>query len=164
MQLALRGPWSRTHTIWDSPRIRYVVHPGQPAIGYADLAGILRDQIRSGHLPPGARVPTDRWLQETYGIGRETVRAAITLLRHEGLVVRRHGKTSRVRRIYPKQPIDLDGVTRVDIRMPSPDERERMADPVELGVPVWELTYADGTVRLLPGDRWMLPGPASRHH
>ncbi len=127
---------------------------------------MLRDQILSGQLAPGARIPSDRWLRETHGVSRGLVRLAKAVLRAEGLVVTRQGKTSRVRRVFDKQPIDLAGVARVETRMPTAPERERLNDDLpdgfDEGVPVW-VVWKSGvsTPESLPGDRWMLPGPGA---
>lgn len=131
----------------------------RPAIGHAELADLLRAQILSGQLPPGAPIPSDRYLRETHGVGRDTVRDAITVLRYEGLIVRRQGRVGRVRQAYERQPIPMAGVVRVDVRMPTPQERDALPDRMEVGVPVWVVTYTDGRVVLLPGDRWTVPGP-----
>jgi hypothetical protein len=140
-----------------NPRVTY---PGmRRPTGSAGLADMLRRQILDGALPPGHPLPADRYLQETYGLTRDTVRAALDALQQEGLVVRRQGQTSRVRRVYDKQPIDMTDVARVDIRMPSPVERDSLRERIEAGVPVWVVTYTDGRVVLLPGDRWTVRGP-----
>ena len=54
---------------------------------YAQLAGILREQIRGGDLAPGRPVPSLRTLTETYGVNRGTAAKAIRVLADEGLVV-----------------------------------------------------------------------------
>lgn len=93
------------------------------------------------------------------------VRLAYATLRAEGLVVARQGQTSRVRPVYRKQPINLTGVVRVETRMPTAPERQRLDDDLpggmSEGVPVF-VVYRRGVEfpDLLPGDRWMLPGPA----
>jgi DNA-binding FadR family transcriptional regulator len=120
---------------------------------------MLRWQIVTNQLPPGSLMPSDRYLQETYGLSRDVVRDALTALQNEGLVVRRRGQTSRVRRIYPKQPLDMTNVAHVDTRMPSPDEREDLAERTEVGIPILVVTHVDGSVKHYPGDRWTVPGP-----
>lgn len=145
-----------------------------PDISSAELAVVLRDQILTGKLAPGAPIPSDRWLQETHGVSRNLVRRAIATLRGEGLVVARQGKISRVRPLHDKQLIDLTGVVRVETRMPTEPERERLDDDLpdglHDGVPVFVVYRTDPNhpeepelwppPELLPGDRWMLPGPA----
>jgi DNA-binding transcriptional MocR family regulator len=70
-----------------------------PARGalYRRLADALRAAIRRGDLAPGMRLPAERLLAETAGIGRSTVVAAYDLLREDGLVERRQGSGTHVR-------------------------------------------------------------------
>ncbi|MEV5819395.1 winged helix-turn-helix domain-containing protein [Micromonospora haikouensis] len=125
-----------------------------------ELASLLRDQILTGQLAPGSLFPSDRWLCETHGVGRSLVRAAVAVLRAEGLVVTRQGQDSRVRTVHPKRPIDMTGVVRIETRMPTAPEREAMPDGPDDGVPVW-VVWRAGNARptLLPGDRWIISGP-----
>lgn len=58
---------------------------------YYQLAELLKEQIRSGELTPGAQLPSERTLSESYAISRNTARQAIAYLIHEGTVVARHG-------------------------------------------------------------------------
>ena len=60
------------------------------------MAAILRERIRSGDLPPGARVPSISYLMQEYGISRDTVRKAMDVLREEGLAITVQGKGSYV--------------------------------------------------------------------
>jgi len=53
---------------------------------YRQLAAILRDQIQSGELAPGAAVPSVKRLRQEYGVAETTARKAVALLRDEGLV------------------------------------------------------------------------------
>ncbi|MFG1846876.1 winged helix-turn-helix domain-containing protein [Micromonospora carbonacea] len=126
-----------------------------------ELASLLRDQILTGQLPPGSPFPSDRWLRETHGVGRSLVRAAVRVLRAEGLVVTRQGQATRVRTVHPKMPIDMTNVVTIETRMPTAPERDAMLDGPDDGVPVWVVWHAgNDQPTLLPGDRWMLPGPA----
>ncbi|WP_413873329.1 FadR/GntR family transcriptional regulator [Albidovulum sp.] len=52
----------------------------------------LLDQIRSGKLGPGAQLPTEAELCDSFEVSRTVVREAIARLRSEGLVVPRQGK------------------------------------------------------------------------
>ena len=65
---------------------------------YRQLAAILRAQIESGELAPGALVPSEQTLMGQHGIARDTVRAAIKVLREEGLVITTPGKGTFVAR------------------------------------------------------------------
>ncbi|MGH3341955.1 MAG: GntR family transcriptional regulator [Carbonactinosporaceae bacterium] len=57
-----------------------------PVPVYRQIAAILRTQIEAGELPPNARVPSEKDLMDTYGVGRDTARAVVALLRDEGYV------------------------------------------------------------------------------
>jgi DNA-binding GntR family transcriptional regulator len=60
------------------------------------LAQELRDRIRSGELPPGAKLPSEPELAHDRAVSRSSMRAAITVLEEEGLVMRRHGSGTYV--------------------------------------------------------------------
>ncbi|MFI8164124.1 GntR family transcriptional regulator [Streptomyces microflavus] len=65
------------------------------------IADSLREQIRTGALPPGHPLPTSRELVEQYGVTMKTVSAGIDLLKLEGLVVGERGGRRRVRKDKP---------------------------------------------------------------
>jgi GntR family transcriptional regulator len=58
---------------------------------YQEIADRLRDQIDSGALQPGERLPSEPDLVQTFDASRNTVRLAIALLTNQGLVVTRQG-------------------------------------------------------------------------
>jgi GntR family transcriptional regulator len=60
---------------------------------YRKIAGELREQIISGTLKPGDRLPTEPQLVEQHGVSRNTVRLATGLLVNEGLVEHVPGRT-----------------------------------------------------------------------
>jgi GntR family transcriptional regulator len=47
----------------------------------------IETRIRSGELPPGAKLPSGRLLREQHGVSQMTVRIAIERLRAAGWVV-----------------------------------------------------------------------------
>ena len=59
----------------------------------ADLAETLRSQIRGGLLGPGDRLPNERDLAASLGIGRITVRQAIQQLVAEGFLLSKRGNS-----------------------------------------------------------------------
>jgi GntR family transcriptional regulator/MocR family aminotransferase len=71
--------------------IRLVARPGDDAPLYQRLYRQLRGHILSGHLAPGARLPSARTLAADLGISRNTVEASVAQLVDEGYVVRRVG-------------------------------------------------------------------------
>lgn len=58
---------------------------------YQEIADRLRDQIDSGLLQPGERLPSEPDLVKVFDASRNTVRLAIALLTNQGLVVTRQG-------------------------------------------------------------------------
>jgi GntR family transcriptional regulator len=64
---------------------------------YLVVADELREQIKSGRYPPGARLPTMEELRHAYGVSEIVIRHAVSLLRHEGLVETRRGGGTVVR-------------------------------------------------------------------
>jgi GntR family transcriptional regulator len=71
----------------------------------------LRQQIHTGVLRPGARMPTEVEMGSTYGVSRITVRAAIEKLLAEQLVVRAQGKGTFVAGAIVRQDLsDLAGI------------------------------------------------------
>jgi GntR family transcriptional repressor for pyruvate dehydrogenase complex len=67
----------------------------------------LRDQIVSGALAPGARLPAERVLCEQLGVNRGAVREALRKLEQARLVSIRHGGTSRVLDFRTSAGMDL---------------------------------------------------------
>jgi DNA-binding GntR family transcriptional regulator len=51
---------------------------------YEEIAADLREKIRTGLFPAGNRLPGARVMMEEYGVQRNTVRQALTLLQQEG--------------------------------------------------------------------------------
>lgn len=73
-----------------------------------ELTGRLREQIMSGALPPGQKLPTEQELVEAMGVSRTVVREAIAALKSEHLVVTRQGVGAFVvDRIKPR-PFEID--------------------------------------------------------
>ena len=68
-----------------------MIVPDREGAAYRQLAGVLRDRIRSGELAPGRRMPSEKYLQDEFGLARETIRRALAVLRDEGLIEVRHG-------------------------------------------------------------------------
>ena len=68
---------------------------------YEQIATVLRDQITTGQLKPGARLPTQAMISEEYGVSRIVARRALDLLESEGLIDRVQGGGAFVRRYQP---------------------------------------------------------------
>src|SRR6185437_12035687 len=69
-----------------------------------ELVVRLTDDITSGKIPPGARLPTEQEMIAATGVSRTVVREAVAALRADGLVFTRQGVgafvADRVRRPF----------------------------------------------------------------
>ncbi len=72
---------------------------------YRQVAEQIAGEIESGHLPADSRIASERELAERFGISRMTARAAINILVHRGLLVRRNRARAYV--AQPKYRFDL---------------------------------------------------------
>ena len=77
-------------------------HPGPPL--YSQLADLLRQQIESGELPPGASLPNLHELAARHGVARVTARQAVQLLVVEGYLTSRQGRGTSVVQQLPERP------------------------------------------------------------
>ncbi|MEV5754096.1 GntR family transcriptional regulator [Actinoallomurus sp. NPDC052308] len=75
---------------------------------YVRIAGELRELIRDGTYPPGARLPTISRLSESYGVSEIVVRSAFSLLRTEGLIETRRGGGTLVRDRPPARRLAME--------------------------------------------------------
>jgi DNA-binding GntR family transcriptional regulator len=66
-----------------------MTRPGIPR--YVQLADLLRERITDGTYPIGGRMPTEVALMEETGYSRDTVRAAVKLLKDAGWLTVTHG-------------------------------------------------------------------------
>jgi GntR family transcriptional repressor for pyruvate dehydrogenase complex len=57
----------------------------------SELVARLTDDITSGKIPPGSRLPTEQALIAATGVSRTVVREAVAALRADGLVITRQG-------------------------------------------------------------------------
>ena len=75
----------------DVQSLSLAVDKHSPIPLYYQLAELLKEQIQSGALKPGDRLPSERELSIWAGVSRMTARQAITHLVHEGAVSARQG-------------------------------------------------------------------------
>jgi DNA-binding transcriptional regulator YhcF (GntR family) len=80
--------------------------PDDPRPASQQIANVLRAAIRTRKLAPGERLPSQHDLAERYGVARETVKAALRILRDERLVVSRQGSGAFVR-AQTERPVGL---------------------------------------------------------
>ncbi|TWJ23149.1 winged helix-turn-helix domain-containing protein [Micromonospora endolithica] len=131
-----------------------MIYPGQAPVGYLELAEILRDRITSGQLRPGARLPSERDLSQTYDVAQMTARAAVKLLRDEGLVEVVRGRGVAVRAPLEPEPVYVEAGTWVSARNPTPAEREMYGAPD--GVPLLVVGHPGGVPDLYPAHRYRI--------
>lgn len=131
--------------------------PTEEPAGYHQLARLLRDQIHTGQLTPGERIPSETYLMQRHGLARETVRRAVAQLRNEGLIDVRKGYGAVVRAQPERCDLPLEPGWTVIARMPTPGERERLG--IGDGVPVLHVQHGDGTGDVYPADRVRLIHP-----
>jgi GntR family transcriptional regulator len=134
-----------------------VIFPGQGPVGYRELADILREQITSGQIPPGHRLPSELALAQTYGVAGKTARAALTQLRQEGLATAVRGYGVVVREPVDPEVVVAEPGSKVTSRPPTPQERETYG-PAE-GWPLLVVTAPDGLQYLYPADRTTVEVP-----
>lgn len=117
------------------------VLPGGPVLDpagnvpkYLQLAQLLRQEIMAGGWAPGAMLPGENPLAGRYEVSTSTVRAAVRVLREEGLVETRRGAGTFVRSVPPKITVTAGPDDVVTARMPTPPERRALG--IAEGVPV----------------------------
>jgi GntR family transcriptional regulator len=109
--------------------------PGQSR--FEQVASAIRAEIRAGTLPPGSELPSEKYLAESFGVGRDTIRDALGLLRSEGLIDCRRGYRSRVYEPVDKMSLTLQSGEEISVRAPVAEEVDRLG--LRPGEPVIEL-------------------------
>lgn len=129
---------------------------------YRQLEEILLQQIETGALTPGSKLPTEIELSQKFGVSRVTVRKALEELSHNCFLERRSGKGTFI--AAKKLERSISGITsfsnvcrmqnmrpdaktiRLDYAEPTEEEREKMALPAGAKIILLErLRFADGT-------------------
>lgn len=63
---------------------------------YQEIYNDLKEKIRTNLYPAGTSLPTEQQLQEEYGVSRDTVRKALSILTEGGLIQKVQGRGSMV--------------------------------------------------------------------
>jgi GntR family transcriptional regulator len=79
---------------------------------YLQIADQLREQVVTGKLAPGSRLPSEHSLMAAYDASRDTVRKAIGVLKAEGRVDSERGRGVTVRIPSPVQRLGSDRLSR----------------------------------------------------
>ncbi|WP_433221390.1 winged helix-turn-helix domain-containing protein [Dactylosporangium sp. CS-047395] len=127
---------------------------GLGVVRYLVVAASIRDAIVSGRYPPGSALPSEQQLYVEYECGRDTVRAALEVLRGEGLVIKRRGFAAQVAAQVERAPVPLPAGAAVGARMPlRPEAAEHGCRPQ---IPLLTVTDSAGLVSVYPADRVVL--------
>lgn len=94
------------------------ISPDDPRAAYQQIADDLRQQIASGALEPGARLPSTRELMDRYDVANNTAQSAIRALRDLGLVETVAARGTFVRTDF--NPEDVAFLDELDDSMDSP--------------------------------------------
>src|ERR1700761_6953793 len=81
---------------------------GSPRSLSAEVVDRLAEQIMSGKLPAGAKLPSEQEMMRGMGVSRTVVREAVSALRARGLVITRQGAGAFVDRDTGRQPYAID--------------------------------------------------------
>jgi DNA-binding GntR family transcriptional regulator len=88
-----------------------VTLPLRPVSAVAALAEALRSRVLSGEIEPGTALP-EQELSTAYGVARPTVREALAVLVHEGLLRRERHRSAQVAEVTVADLDDLMFVRR----------------------------------------------------
>ena len=68
----------------------------------------ISNEIASGRLKPGARLPTEQEMMSAIGVSRTVVREAVSALKADGLVITRQGAGAFVALDRARVPFRID--------------------------------------------------------
>lgn len=88
------------------------IDPTDPRSPSRQIADGLREQIVSGAIAPGAKLPSESDLVNEYGTASQTVKQAISLLKAEGLVIGKKGSGVFVRLPPPITRMSMERFSR----------------------------------------------------
>ena len=128
-----------------------MIMSGSDVPAYVQLAEDLRARIGRGEF--GERpLPSEVALGQDYGVGRNTVRGAVQLLRNEGILDVRHGVGTFVRS-SEREKIRVAAPATVQTRAPTAAERDQLG--IDRGVMVLAVRTLDGE-RVFPADQYIV--------
>lgn len=117
------------------------------------LADVLRGKVETGEVASGQFLPSEGQLAQTYNVGRDTARAALALLRSEGLAVTVPRLGTYVRGGHDVDVVTIDTDARVSARMPTDEERRELH--ISEGTPLLVIVSHDREDRH-PADRTVI--------
>jgi DNA-binding transcriptional regulator YhcF (GntR family) len=131
---------------------RSIAHDADRPV-FKQVADDIREQIRLGALQPGEPLPGEKRIADIYGVGENSVRSALRLLRIERLIVTERAVGSRVREPEERSTMMIPLGARVIIRPADDAERRRFG--LDEHEPVVVIETADGA-DVLPAYRVVL--------
>lgn len=132
-----------------------MIDPSSYVPVYQQVASALREQIERGDLAPGDLLPSEAQIGGTYGVGRDTVRDALGVLRSEGRIATVRGRGSYVRgTVEDVTVVRIDASARATARMPTSDERRELGMPE--GTPVLVVEREGAEPELYSADRHVI--------
>lgn len=117
---------------------------------HVQVAAAIRTEIDTNVLRPGDELRTEGDLEHHYGVGRGTIRRALSALAAEGRIVRRRGYRAQVMPEVERVVVRVQRGSTLRVRMPNREERRALDVPI--GVPIVEVDLG-GRVTVYPGDR-----------
>lgn len=127
---------------------------------YIQLASGLRQMILEGELAAGHTFPGEHQMAKDFGVGREAVRKALSVLRQEGLVATKRGEASYVRPRPERRIVELAPGVTAWFRQATPEERIDLGIDEGVGLVVLEREGAEA--ELLPADEVVLAAGGRR--
>lgn len=123
---------------WGVRTVPTVINRSSRDPAYRQIADLLRARIQSGQIKPGELLPFEGRIAQEHGVGRVTARAALRVLRDEGLVVTERGYGTRVVEPHERQTVRVPRGARIWSRMPTESERVQLGIEPGAVVPVVE--------------------------
>lgn len=122
---------------------------------YAQIAAAIRAQIIAGRLGgPGARIPSEPEIIDTYGVSKTTASEALKMLSAEGLIVRRSGAGSFIAAHPPQlQTVEVCPGARISARPANAEDFVGSIEEIPPGVPALVVEIPGRPVRVYPADR-----------
>lgn len=131
-----------------------VINPSSGTPVLRQVVDLLRSRVQSGEWQPGASLPAEKDLAHEYGVGLDTLRDALAVLRAEGTV--RGGGRGRRAMVPPKVKlrwVSLRPGETLTGRMPTQPEREQYGIPE--GVPLLVVRTSSGE-KVYPADQYRI--------
>jgi len=107
-----------THKVESKPVNRSRLHE--------EIVTVIQKQILSGSIAPGAKLPTERELAESFQVNRTTLREALRKLEHLDLLDIRHGDG-----VYVKDYLESGNLDLIKVAMSLDEQNETVVNALE---------------------------------